>query len=164
MRKPKGFRPAEGILEVQPSDRAPSFFRTRNYTGKFKAGVEYEAAVHSYYSKVYGDKYKANPWYTFKDKNGSRWCQPDALIVDPESNTITILECKLKHCAKSWWQLHKLYLPVVKFAYGADWVYKVIEVTAILDPATLYPCEYNKIDCIPRALAYPVTNVILWRV
>lgn len=163
MRKPKGFRPAEGIKSVFISDTAPHFIKPSNLKGKLKAGVDYEAAVHVHYAKIYKKQYIANPWLYFEERRGKRWCQPDALIVDEELRTITILEMKLKHCAKSWWQLHKLYYPVVKKLFGTGWTYSIIEVSQVFDPATNYPVHVNKVDCIQRALPYPVTNVMLWR-
>lgn len=163
MRKPKGFRAAEGVSAAMFTDRAPSFIRPVNLKGKYKAGVDYEAAVHDYFRNRYGEEnYKANPWIMFKERRGQRWCQPDALLLDHVSHRIIIIECKLKHTGRSWWQLHKLYLPVVQFLFPG-WEYACVEVCKHFDPSTPYPSAVHRIDTLMRTNPVPVTNSMICR-
>ena len=65
----------------------------------------------------------------------------------------TIVEIKYNHCALAWWQLYKLYLPVISKIFGSDWTYSCCEVVKWFDPQTNVPeevCMQKDIDMILR--------------
>jgi hypothetical protein len=68
-----------------------------------------------------------------------RWCQPDALILQPRDGLLTIVEVKYQHTPDAWWQLRELYLPVVSLAFGPDWRIAMLEVVKWYDPHVSFP-------------------------
>lgn len=164
MRKPKGFRPAEGVRRADLSNTPPPFLRPVVLKGKQKAGMDYEARGHIKLSGLFAEAYLDSPWFTFTDRRDKgRWCQPDGLIFDLHRNRITIVEFKLKHCPRAWWQLHKLYLPVIKAAFGSDWEFCLVEICRTFDPATPFEGTIKRVKDLEYLHAAPVTNVFYLR-
>jgi hypothetical protein len=53
---------------------------------------------------------------------------------------MTIAEIKLKHTADAWWQLRRLYEPVLAKLFGADqWRFSFLEIVRWYDPHTAFP-------------------------
>lgn len=90
----------------------------------------------------YGSYHFRSPWLRFHDNGKVRWCQPDALLVDVESGRIVVIEVKYQHTLDAWWQLHHLYVPVLREIFPATmWTIAVCEVVKWYDPATWFPCR-----------------------
>lgn len=91
----------------------------RRYTGLRRKGVQYEAKVQLELSRRYGVRYLPSPWFRYLDTRLQRikFCQPDGLIFAPDLRKIVIVEVKLKHTARSWWQLKQQYAPVVSAVF-----------------------------------------------
>lgn len=136
---PDRFRPAENVRSVVMAKHAPSFARKGSRKGAKGAGVRYEERVQQVLLTDYYSSYLPSPWLRFVDDHGVRWCQPDGLIIDVSGGRITIVEMKTSHTGEAWWQLHKLYLPVVRELFGADFEYRCLEVVRYYDPTTLFP-------------------------
>lgn len=99
----------------------------------------------------------------FKEKGKRvRWCQPDGLLIDVLAGVITILEMKYQHTAQAYWQLHGLYLPVVKRVFGPSWTYKLCEVTKWYDPAIPFPTPISMQPDVKKCKA-GIVNVHIWR-
>jgi hypothetical protein len=83
-----------------------------------------------------------SPWIRFRNPAGSwRWCQPDGLLIDVEAGQVVVLEVKHHHTSDAWWQLEKLYRPVVQRMLPEQlWRLAVVEVVRWYDPAVLFPC------------------------
>lgn len=120
-RPPRGFRPAEGVRsawscgEAGPFGRAPSPIRG---TAAQKAGLRYERKVHEHLSSVFGSLYRPSQWFRFEDQHGRmRWCQPDGLLC--VRDVALVFEVKARHTSDAWWQLRRLYAPVVSRALYA---------------------------------------------
>lgn len=90
---------------------------------------------------LYGKAYLSNPWLNFKCAADSsrRWCQPDGILIDHISGVVTIFECKYSHCARAWWQLHRLYGPVLKKLFPSHWELRYLEIVYYFDPAVVFP-------------------------
>lgn len=109
-------------------------------------GVIYERKVQAHLLERFAHLYHPSPWFTFWDSGGTpgresrRWCQPDGLLLDPWLGTIIICEIKYQHTSDAWWQLRRLYLPVVRAAFPATlWSISCLEIVKWYDPATLFP-------------------------
>jgi len=104
--------------------------------------VRYERRVHEHFLELYPDRYLPSPWVRFtnvEDAN-ARWCQPDGLIIDLAAGEIVIVEMKYQHTADAWWQLEKLYKPVLRAMFPAGlWTLRCVEVVKWFDPATAFP-------------------------
>lgn len=81
-----------------------------------RAGLAYQKRIATYLTSR-DDQWSvvAGPWYCFDDDTPRRhWCQPDFLLEDVPNKTTIIVEAKLRWTDAAWWQLEKLYLPVLQ--------------------------------------------------
>jgi len=81
--------------------------------------VIYESRVHEYLRSMYGDAYVPSPWFQYKEHSESRvrYCQPDGLLFDPRLERVVVVEIKLRHTHKAWWQLRHKYGPILARVY-----------------------------------------------
>lgn len=139
---PRRFRPAGGVSEARFSHSPPPFIRPKKRRGSRRRGQLYEARVHEALGERFGDWYLPNPWLQFwqADSLRDRWCQVDGLIFLPEILQVIIVEVKLHHTAQAWWQLERLYRPVLEtiFLPGA-WKMSSLELVRFYDPMTPFP-------------------------
>jgi hypothetical protein len=105
-------------------------------------GVRYEARGHEYFRQLFGRNYISGQWIMFKDLEEPkvRWCQTDGLLLVPEEKRVIVLEFKYQHTSDAWWQLRKLYQPLVEHLFEKlHWTVCVCEVVKWYDPATRFP-------------------------
>lgn len=109
--------------------------------------------------------YTEGPWVSFVDgvSGERRYCQPDALIIQPLRGRITVIEYKYRHTELAYWQLFHLYIPVVQALFGrADWQFTGVEICARYDCAVVCPerplLRKDVLDAQPSAF-----NVHIWR-
>lgn len=100
------FEPRAKLSFLSPTTRAAN-----------RAGLVYEARVAQQLTRRYLPQQTSiqlllNPWIRYADENGSFWAQPDALIVRPDR--VDIIETKLSHTTRAWFQLRKIYEPLVR--------------------------------------------------
>ncbi len=138
--RPSNFCPAGLVQKVMLTERGPTF-TPQKMKGVQKAGLVFEKMVHLNMKMRFGEQYHSNPWFHFYSEGAWHWCQPDGILCQPDAGLITIFECKLKHTARSWFQLTERYLPVVKAAFGDSFVYNLVEVCKFYDPSTPYPVK-----------------------
>jgi len=126
-------------------------------------GVKYEAAVHVHLKGLYGGAYVPSPWFQYQDsaEQRVRYCQPDGLLFDSRLQRLVIVEVKLKHTEKAWWQLRHKYGPILKEVY--PWMdIAFCEVVQWFDISIPFP---ELIDLRPRVnLARPgAIQVTIWK-
>ena len=141
---PKGFIPANGVFKATFLSEPPGFVvqnRKKSARGAKGRGIAYEKKVQKILESRYGYRYLEGPWILFKEMRDSRprYCQPDGILFDFYRGRITIIEIKYNHCALAWWQLYKLYLPVIRKIFGPNWTYACCEVVKWYDPSTGVP-------------------------
>lgn len=104
--------------------------------------------MHEHLEEVFSNKVILGPWIKFTSKGRERplYCQPDAIILDIRRGTITVVEIKIKHTSDAWWQLRRLYTPVVQHIFGEGWTYIVLEIAKWFDPHTRFPEEFTFVD------------------
>lgn len=141
MLAPAYFKPARPMVANIVSYKPPPSKSTPSQA----AGLRYEKKWHEFAANHYGTSYQ-----TFEDRQiafsdevyGWRTCRPDGLFWDEGRRQLLIFEVKIRHTADAYWQLEKLYKPVLSHFYiGIDKV--LIEVTKSFDPSTPFPCEYH---------------------
>ena len=145
---PRRFRPA-GEVTFAEFISPPPFVVPRRTKNKARAdGIRYEKKAHRYLEEAYEDQCVIAPWIRFHSHGQAKslYCQPDALILDIRKGTITIIEIKLKHTSDAWWQVRRLYLPLVQCIFGEDWEYIAVEVAKWFDPHTKFPERFEFID------------------
>lgn len=135
---PDGFRPAGHVLTAEFT--TPPALRKKRYSGRRLAGVQYEKKVHAYLEQLYGERYVQSPWLKFFSDGKWRWCQPDALVIDLPRGRILIIEVKYQHTSDAWWQVRRLYEPVLRIIFpDVLWTYEFCEVVKWYDPAVDFP-------------------------
>ena len=108
--------------------------RKQKKSGAALAGLKYENEVNDAFTKRYPDRYLIGPWIEFyaDDETRIRVAQPDGIIFDLSRGSLTIIEIKLRHTIRSWWQLRHLYEPIIKAAFPG-WIISVCEVIKYYD-------------------------------
>ena len=106
-------------------------------------GIKYEAKAQLELVGRYGHDYMPSQWIRYRSGDGRiRWCQPDGVLVDRGTKTLTIVEIKYNHTANAWWQLFKLYLPVLERLFdGHGYEFRCVEVCKWFDPAVQCPAR-----------------------
>lgn len=162
---PKGFRAAKGVQWAKFTDKNPPFTaHNRRPTGRRLAGIKYERRVHEHMLKAY-DTYIPGPWAYFLGADGVRWCQVDGLMVDVEAGIITIVEIKYQHTTDAWWQVRKLYEPVLAAIFPPElWSFRMLEIVKWFDPAVPWPEPFRLLEHPERITTLPAntTGVHIW--
>lgn len=145
LRVPHSFLPAGHVKDVEFCE-TPAFVakarKNQRASGAAKAGLIYEKNIDNNLSDQFQEKYIPGPWIKFntvEDPFKSRVCQPDGLFIDISTGTVTIVEVKLKHKIRAWWQLRHLYQPVVQKLFGPDWEFKVCEICKFYETRVKIP-------------------------
>lgn len=164
---PRGFCPSAGAAWAQLSDTPPSFAtRPRRRTGRRLQGVKYENQVQKMLLATYPHLYVPSPWIQFSCHGKIKWCQPDGLILDATGGNLTIVEIKYQHTSDSWWQMRKLYEPVLELIFPRHlWRYSTLELVKWYDPVIAYP-EPIRLLAKPteaRNLPLNTTGIHIWK-
>lgn len=138
---PLDFTPLEQCEWAEFSETPPAFLRDVRRRGRRLLGIKYEAKAQAMLGEYYGPDYMPSQWVRYRGPDGRiRWCQPDGVLVDHEANTLTIVEIKLNHTEVAWWQLFRLYRPVLERLFdGHGYGFRCVEVCRWFDPAVRCP-------------------------
>lgn len=187
-----GYEVAAGVVQVPPPPRfralmgQPSNVSIKpgrladvpTGTAAQKAGLRYEAKVQQRFFTQFGSDYAVNPCLHFRDDSGWRTCIPDGIVARPGSRPrdryCIIFEIKLQHCPEAWWQLEKLYRPVLEaFKRPAQhtstgwqtWTIFCCEVCRSYDPVMPFPVKTRLIEDIEAYVRdpFPEFGVFVWR-
>lgn len=115
---------------------------SRGKTVAQKAGLRYEGKAQGFLSSLF-PAYKRSPYIRFRDGSGMRVCIPDGILCFYPTRVV-IFEIKHLHTPDAWWQLKKLYEPVLSAAGYKE--VQVIEVCRSYDAATPFPCKVELLD------------------
>ena len=139
------------------------FGRPRRARGAKAAGLRYQHKIEGWADRggLGAGRVLVGPWFQYSDFASDRnFCQPD-LLVDRGDGEGIICEIKLGWTADAWWQLAKLYAPVVRAAWG--WRSPVLLcVCRSFDPAIPTPEPVEVVQEI-RAARPGVVSVLLVR-
>ena len=95
-----------------------------------KNGLRFQRKAEKWIKRSYGDAAHIGEWIEYVDASGQRWCQPDAWVVG--QRRLAVFEVKVNHSELAWWQLTKLYAPLLSQLYGMPVV--PIELVRSYDP------------------------------
>lgn len=139
-RPPANFKPIHGFQHARFCEK-PGFVTERRVGKGARAdGIRYENKVQDYLVKRL-PSYMPSPWISFVIGNKIRFCQPDGLNFMLRRGVIQIIEVKLRHTDRSYWQTEHLYRPLLK-AMFPDWTIHTTEVVKWYDNTTAFPCEH----------------------
>lgn len=151
-RAPNGFYTPQGIKSARILDSRPSFIRSKRVTGAYRRGIVYERKaldrLESEVSSIPESVFLRSPWIEYIDDNGKHWCQPDAVGWSARSAPAGFVwEVKYKHCAEAWFQIWRLYIPVLERIYPSiKW--QGIEVVKWFDASISFPEQFELSDSI----------------
>lgn len=140
--------PIRTAARVARSPHAPA----KRASAAQKAGLRFQARVRDWaFRGTFSGTISEGPWFSYEDSSsGLHFCQPDFLFDG--SGVLVVVEAKRTFSADAWWQLQKLYVPVLhKVRPGALVV--PLCVCKSFDPHTVIPEPVNLVqdlmDCKP---------------
>lgn len=138
---PLDFLPVDNCEWAEFSETPPAFIAPQRRRGRRLLGVKYERKAQTWLSGIYHNRYMPSQWLRYRGGDGKiRWCQPDGVLNEPETKTLTIVEIKYSHTETAWWQLFKLYLPVLERLFdGYGYEFRCVEVCRWYDPSVRCP-------------------------
>lgn len=150
---PLDFLPLISCDWAEFSETEPNFIRQVKRRGRRLLGIKYERKAQGHLSSHFGTDYMPSQWLRYKGPDGRiRWCQPDGVYVDRAFKTLTIIEIKYAHTATAWWQLFRLYLPVLERLFdGHGYEFRCVEVCRWYDPAVRTPVPVRLREDITQA-------------
>lgn len=127
-----------------------------------RLGLKYEARIMEKLQGLF-PRIVFGPYIHFLDDQKARTCQPDAVVFFEKD--IFVFEVKYTHCPEAWWQLEKLYAPLLRLLHHSRPV-SCVEICRSYDPATPFPCPTTLIEDIVSwtSQARPDFGVLQWRV
>lgn len=146
---PDKFMPAENVIRAEfgipPEYILKSLASTVVRSRSSQDGLRYEKKVIQLLQKQLPELV-AGPWIKFVAgriyQTRERWCQPDAFWADHDNKRVYVFEVKLSHTSNSWWQLQRLYIPVLRVIFpGYEFV--PIEICKWYDPHTAFPVIFK---------------------
>jgi hypothetical protein len=145
---PRNFRSAETVQWAELRQRGPwqTNLPPPVRTAAQRSGQRYERRAHQALSARFSPErgtllYAPAMWiaYSVSGEGKLHWAQPDGLLIDLKRGLITVLEIKIRHTTDAWWQLRKLYEPLIRKLFGSAWRYAVCEVVRWYDPVVRWP-------------------------
>lgn len=107
-----------------------------------RVGLRYERDFNVKMGREY-PSYRAGAYIHFDSDSAARTVQPDGILEFEK--VVYIFEIKYQHVPEAWWQLTKLYRPLVERVFKQKPV-RCVEVCRSYDPATGFPCEIELIS------------------
>ena len=143
---PNHFLPAEHVEWAKILDAQPPFIKRARSRGAKARGVVYERKVHDYLHEAAAFSrdelvYTQSPWLAFQDISGRRWCQPDGILLRRADKHVAVVEVKYQHTSDAWWQLWRLYIPVLRLIYP-EHTFTALEIVKWHDPHVHFPERY----------------------
>jgi len=163
---PARFTPAIDIRWADFSPSTPHFKAKRKPTGRRLQGIKYEAEVQQYLMRMFPHSYLPSPWLRFGSADGMKFCQADGLLVNLEAGILTIVEVKYQHTTDAWWQLRRLYQPVLAEMFPSTlWQIRVLEIVKWYDPHVEWPEPITKIADLHTAhlVEAGTTGIHIWK-
>lgn len=98
-----------------------------------RLGLAYEQKVQDILQAIYGEKFFCDVPILYEDRRGLHRCIPDG-VLRTDACTVVIVEVKLRHTSRAWWQLERLYFPVLRQLVGPSVRIQRAEICRSYDP------------------------------
>lgn len=158
-RPPRGFRPIHGALSNVRFGGEVPLNRGKSYSQK--AGIAYEERVHDVLSAIYGSAYRVTPSILFQESRRLRRAIPDGLLH--LGTTLVLIEVKLSHTEKAWWQLRRLYGPLCAALAVPGTTIQYAEICRSYDPEVAFPEPHDVVTSLHK-LPLNRVGVLQWRI
>lgn len=127
-----------------------------------KSGLRYEKKVFDHLRWLYQENVRIQPWLQYENSHYTRrTCQPDALILYEDK--LVIFEVKRTHSLDSWFQLEKIYSPVLRQIFP-DKPQLLVSLSSGFDPQIGWPSPLHLCDGFSDLATVPEGHAaIQWR-
>lgn len=132
--------PQGEITNAWPHAEDPFAGRRVRRTAQQRAGKAYEARVGKL---LFGGSWPGSilrsPWFAYTDASpGVQFCQPDFILDKGRGAEAIVVEVKLRWHPDAWWQLERLYLPVLRHGLPGRELHSLC-ICGSYDPAVAAP-------------------------
>jgi hypothetical protein len=155
LRPPRGFHGTERPENVRFGGTAP---RNRGHTQAQKMGLRYEQRVHDVLTAIYEERFLASPSILFEERYQCRRAILDGVLLFDDE--VVVIEVKYTHTELAWWQLKRLYAPLLARLYLGRSL-RCVEICRSYDPGTSFPS--HRLVTSLHALPETEVGVIQWR-
>lgn len=128
-------------------------------TSAQRAGHAFETKVHDVLLAIYDVDYRPHPAILYSDRSGLHRAIPDGILRI--GRTLVVIECKLTHTERAWWQLQKVYIPLLSRLTQDDVVVRGVEICRNFDPDLKWPAPFDVIDSLHRTSER--LGILQWR-
>lgn len=157
-RPPRGiYLPRGQVSNVRFGGHVPT---SRGRTGAQKAGLVYESKVQDVLEAIYETRYRRSPSLLFDDRSGVHRIIPDGILS--LGATVVIVEIKLRHTERAYWQLERLYKPVLRALAVPGSHVLTVEICRSYDPDEPFPDAHRLVTSLHR-LPQDSTGVLQWQ-
>jgi hypothetical protein len=160
---PSWFRAAEGVRSAWPDCGGP-FGRPPRISGTAaqRAGQRYEKKALAFLEREcaalpeHAGRLHAKQWFRFQSDRGPvRWCQPDAFWQSSDGLELIIVEIKTTFSSDAWWQIKRLYEPVLRLALKPRAIGTIV-ICKSFDPHAPFPAPITMMTGpIVESLVFP---------
>lgn len=126
-KKPRGFKPA-GASRLVTLEGTPQFANAPPPKGRLGKGLRYQTFASEVLATQVDVDYPG-PWLKFEVGGNTRWAQPDWLGFNVLQGVIYVVEMKLTRVPDAWWQLNRLYIPLLEKVFP-KWTLVPVEVAS----------------------------------
>lgn len=159
LRPPRSFK---GIKGTPSNVRFGGTPRTnRGHTAAQRLGLAYEQRVVDVLAAIYGIDFRPSPSILYEDRTGCRMAVPDAILKI--GRTLVIIEIKLTHTERAYWQLHTLYSPLLAQLVVPGTQISTVEICRSYDPDIKFPAPSELTTSLHR-LTPGVTGILHWKI
>jgi hypothetical protein len=156
-RPPRGFRPVTaGVQNVRFGGTVPV---SSGHTPAQRAGLAFETKVHDVLAAIYGVDYRPHPAILYEDRGRLRRAIPDGVLR--LGNTAMVVEVKLTHTDRAWWQLRRLYIPLLRHLTKPGVLVVGVEICRSFDPDLKWPEPFEILTSLHKLKGN--LGVIQWR-
>ena len=138
---PETFNGIRGNASNVTTCLKPEFTMGRSRSTPAKSsGLRYQRKVEKWLKSHYGEhSLFIGQWLEYRDASGRRYAQPDAWVIG--RTKVALFEIKVGHSELAWWQLKKLYLPLLAQLYELPVV--PVEIVKSYDPLAFFPGPHS---------------------
>jgi hypothetical protein len=161
---PSNFKPAINVSYAALAKQEPAFVTaaTKRVRGRRAEGLRYERKAKSALLDRFPAHFIPGPWLCFRCDSGQlRWCQPDGILLDIANGRCIVIEIKYHHTGDAWWQLWRLYIPVLQVLLPG-FTFSAVEIVKWFDPSVYFPATIMAADP-SREIPAPYTGIHILR-
>lgn len=156
-RPPKGLHlPSGEIRNVRFGGTVPT---PRGFSPAQRLGLAFETKVHDVLDAIYDVDYRASPSILYEDDRGLHRAIPDGMLRI--GRTLVVVECKLSHTERAFWQLSKVYIPLLSRLTIPNIRVVGIEICRNFDPDLKWPERFEILTSLHKASTR--LGVLQWR-